>query len=239
MSFYSVFKDVTNNISSQSNVCAILLIGKTGSSTESNFEKLNDVDLLIVYDQNVPFERQVEDIDNVPFDISYISIYDLITQIEAKSPLWINMIVGSKIFYTKNELIFGIVDRVKDIYYSGTAKLRKDEVELIRFNLTQKYNDIAKRLGDTTLSNYLMIKLFDTVIENYYRINCIWYPRTKYLFENLEARDELLWELSEKFIFECVSETKIILLKKLLVHVLEPFGGLLNTWAKGPYEITL
>ena len=239
MDYYKAFLDVVENIKEQSNVSAVLLIGKTGSTIESEFNNLSDVDLLVVYDSNIVFERQVEEIDGVPFDISYISIYDLITQIEAKSPLWINITIGSKIYYSKNELIFGIIDRVKDIYFSGTAKLKEEDIHFIRFSLTQKYADVSKRMKDVILSSYLMLKLFDRVIEDYYKLNSIWYPREKYLFDDLEATDKELCRLSKDFIYECTAKRKLILLKEILERVLEPFGGLSHTWAKGPYEITL
>lgn len=239
MDYYKVFLDVVDKIKEQSDTCALLLIGKTSHALENQFNSLNDVDLLVVTDKNKEFERQVEDIEGVPFDISFISIYDLITQVEAKSTLWINMTIGAKIYYSKNELIFGIVDRVKDIYYSGTVKLKEEDVHFIRFNLTQKCKDVSKRMKDVVLSSYLMIKLFDRIIEDYYKLNSIWYPNSKYLFDNLEAVDPVLSKLSKDFIYECTASRKLVLLKELLERVLEPFGGLSYTWPKGPYEITL
>ncbi len=239
MGYYKEFLEVAKKITDECDVCALLLIGKTSTTSEEDFHKLNDIDLLVVYDKNVGYERQVEDIKEVPFDISFVSIYDLITQIESKSQLWINMVIGSKIYYSKNELIFGIIDRVKDIHYSGTQKLSDEAIRWIRFNITQKHIEIKNRIDDVINSNYLMSKLFDRALEDYYSLNKLWYPNPKYLIEKLEVTDEKLCKLAKDFIFECSVGRRSIILKEILEYILEPFGGLLYNWPKGPYEITL
>lgn len=239
MSYHKAFINMTEKIRELDGVIAILLLGKIASVSEQDFDKLNDIDLLVVYDKNIGYERQVELIDGIPFDISYISIFDLITQIESKSTLWINMIVSSKIYSSKNELIFGIIDRVKDIYFAGTVKLKNGDIDLIRFNITQNIITIKNRKDDKVLLKYLLNKLFDTLVEDYYRMNAIWYPSSKYLFDDLEKIDTKLSDLSKKFISLCDEKEKMDVLDEIVDYVLKPFGGFLKTWAKGPYEITL
>lgn len=179
MDYYKVLKDVVESIKEDEHVVAILTIGKTAKVKDFNFNPLNDVDLLIVYDSNRPFERQVEDIQGVPFDISFISIFDLITQVENKSIIWVNMMIGAQIYYSKNELVFGIIDRVKDIYLNGTVALDQAEIDFIRFTLSHKLKDVKNRMDDPILSKFLMQLLFHQILEDYYTLNARWFPNPK------------------------------------------------------------
>lgn len=238
MSYHEHFLSIVNRIKEEDNIAAILLIGKTAKVPEDNFDQLNDVDLLVVYENNRDFERQVEMINGVPFDISYISIFDLITQVEGRSIIWINMIMGAKIYFAKNELIFGIIDRVKDIYLSGTGKLSEEDVEFIRFKLSQQLVDIENRTKDVILASFLMHQLFNQSLENYYALNAMWLPNPKNMIENLEVIDENLSKMVKDFIFECTSKRQHAILIDIVDYVLEPFGGRLLTWKKGHYHIS-
>lgn len=237
MSYYSVFQEVIQDIKVEDNITAILFIGKTAKVKDKNFDHLNDIDLLIVYENNRPFERQVERIKDVPFDISYISIFDLITQVEGRSKIWVNMMMGASIYFAKNELVFGIIDRVKDIYLNGTVKLKQEDIQFIRFTLSQKLIDIENRMKDVILSSYLMQRLFNQAIEDYYALNAMWVPNGKNLFDNLEVVDYDLCQLSKQFIYECTAKGQLEHLEKIVDHVLSPVGGRLLTWHKGPYNI--
>lgn len=105
MEYYKAFINMTDELKKDDSIAAILLIGKTARTEEADFNALNDVDLLVVYESNCSFERQIEQIHGVPFDISYISIFDMITQVEGRSLIWVNMMMGAKVFYAKNELV--------------------------------------------------------------------------------------------------------------------------------------
>lgn len=238
MNYYDVFLEITESFKNEPSVVAILLIGKTARAQGRNFDHLNDVDLLIVYENNRPFERQIERIKDVPFDISYISIFDMITQVEGRSQIWVNMMMGAQIYYSKNELIFGIIDRVKDIYLNGTNILKSEDVEFIRFNLSQKIIDIENRMKDSVLSRYLMQRLFKLLLEDYYALNAIWPPHPKNTFENLEVVDSKLFQLARKFIVENDVKLQLSYLKEMVEYTLKPFGGPLTTWKKGHYNIS-
>lgn len=237
MSYYDVFLKVMDSLKKEEKVAAILLVGKTARVKPNQFNELNDVDLLVVYESNVPFERQVENIDGVPFDISYISIFDLITQVEGRSIIWVNIIMGAQVYHSSNELVFGIIDRVKDIYLNGTTKLNKEDIEFARFSLSQKLVDIENRMKDVVLSSYLMQKLFNKAIEDYYALNSMWLPNPKNMFENLEIVDAELCHLAKQFVYECTAKRQLQLLVDIVTHVLEPHGGRLTTWKKGHYHI--
>lgn len=236
MSYYDVFLKVTESIKKEK-IAAILLVGKTARVKDRNFDDLNDVDLLVVYETNRSFERQVERIEGVPFDISYISIFDLITQVEGRSVIWVNIIMGAQVYHSENELIFGIIDRVKDIYLNGTSKLSQEDIGFVRFSLSQKLVDIENRMKDVVLSSYLMQRLFNQIIDDFYALNAMWLPSAKYMFENLEVVDAQLCDLSKQFVYECTAKGQLVLLEKIVDHVLSPFGGRLTTWEKGHYHI--
>lgn len=237
MNYYNVFLEITESFKNEPSVVAILLIGKTARAVDKNFDHLNDVDLLIVYENNRPFERQIERIKDVPFDISYISIFDLITQVEGRSQIWVNMMMGAQIYFSKNELIFGIIDRVKDIYLNGTTTLKSEDIEFIRFNLSQKIIDIENRMQDSVLSRYLMQRLFKLLLEDFYALNAIWPPHPKNTFENLEVVDSNLFKLAKKFIVENDVACQLEYVKQMVEYIVEPFGGPLTTWKKGHYNI--
>lgn len=238
MDYYKVFLEITEQLKTEDSVAAIMLIGKTARVDQDQFNDLNDVDLLVVYENNRPFERQIERLSDVPFDISYISIFDLITQVEGRSLIWVNMMMGAKTYFTKNELIFGIIDRVKDIYLNGTNELIDEDVRFIRFNLSQKLLDINNRMHDVVLSSFLMQRLFRQTLDDYYALNAIWPPHPKNTFENLEVVDHLLCDLAKKFVCECEPGLRLDLLSQMVDHVLKPHGGQLDTWEKGHYKIS-
>jgi predicted nucleotidyltransferase len=238
MNYYRKFQEVFEQLKEEEHLAAILLVGKTAKAKEGAFDHLNDIDLLVVFDNNREFQRQVENIDVVPFDISYISIFDLITQVEERSEIWVNMIMGAKVYFSKNELIFGIIDRVKDIYLNGTGNLPEEEIKFIRFNLSNKLNDVMNRQSDVIVSSYLMQRLFDMTMTDYYAIKAIWQPSAKNLFDHLKVIDETLCNLSKEFIYECTAKGKLLVLEKIIDYVLEPIGGRLNTWEKGHYHIS-
>jgi hypothetical protein len=236
--YYNVFLEQVDNLKEEPSVVAILLIGKTARAVDKKFNHLNDVDLLVVYENNRPFERQIEVIEDVPFDISYISIFDLITQVEGRSLIWVNMMMGAQIFFSKNELIFGIIDRVKDIYLNGTNQLQDEEIQFIRFNVSQKIIDVENRKDDLILSGYLMQLLYNQVLEDYYALNAIWPPHPKNIFENLEVVDHDLCQLAKLFVNECTANRRLELLREIVDHVVKPHGGRLTTWKKGHYNIS-
>lgn len=237
MDYFKKFEQVIESLKEDPSLAAILLIGKTAKVDERDFNDLNDVDLLAVYEVNRLFERQVEHLDGIPFDISYISIFDLITQVEGRSNIWVSIMMGAKIYYSKNELVFGIIDRVKDIYLNGTSTLKDEDVNFIRFTLTQKIKDIENRVKDVVLSGYLMQRLFNQVLEDYYTLNALWPPHAKNAFENLEVVDGDLCKLSKDFVYECTIKRQLELLKQIVEKVLEPHGGPLLEWPKGHYHI--
>ena len=238
MDYYKALQEVVEEIKLDNHVVAVLTIGKTAKVKSHEFNSLNDVDLLIVYDSNRSFERQVELIQDVPFDISYISIFDLITQVEGRSTIWVNMMIGAQIYYSKNELVFGIIDRVKDIYLNGTTSLEKEDIDFIRFTLSQKFTDIKNRMKDKTVAKFLMQLLFQQLLEDYYVLNAIWFPNSKNLIEKLNIVSEPLCELSKEFINAWSLDEQLIIIEKMLQWVLEPFGGTLYEWKKGHYYIS-
>jgi len=235
--YYKAFLEKTEELKNEDSVVAILLIGKTARAEKEKFNHLNDIDLLVVYENNRSFEREIENIDGIPFDISYISIFDMITQVEDRSLIWVNMMMGAKIFFAQNELIFGIIDRVKDIYLNGTGEIKAEDLKFIRFNLSQKLIDIENRIHDVVLSSFLMQRLFMQVLEDYYTLNEIWQPHPKNTFENLDVVDPKLCHLAKTFVYECTAKRQFELLAEMVTYVLEPFGGRLMTWEKGPYNI--
>lgn len=237
MSYYQKFEEVIEQVKQEENIAAILFIGKTAKATNRMFDHLNDIDLLIVYENNRPFERQVEIIDGVPFDISYISIFDLITQVEGRNKIWVNMIMGAQVYEAKNELVFGIIDRVKDIYLNGTVKPKDEDIRFIRFTLSQKLQDVKNRMQDVILSSYLMQRLFNQAIEDYYTLRAMWVPNAKNMIDNLAVVDETLCNLSKQFIYECTAKGQLEILETIVKHVLEPYGGFLTQWPKGHYNI--
>lgn len=237
MNYYEAFLEVVEPFKAEESIVAILFVGKTAKAKNKNFDQLNDIDLLLIYANNRPFERQVEKINGVPFDISYVSIFDLITQVEGRCEIWVNIIMGAQIYFSKNELVFGIIDRVKDIYLNGTIKLKEEDILFIRFTLTQKLIDIKNRMNDVILSGYLMQRLFHQAIADSYTLTSIWIPAPKNLFDNLEVVNPALCHLSKEFVSECTIEGQLHVLEAIIDLVLEPFGGRLDTWKKGHYNI--
>lgn len=237
MDVKKIVYDVIGRLKKDNELIAILLIGKAAKTAHDNFHILNDIDLLAVYDDKRKFERQVEKIKSVPFDISFVSIYDLIHQIDDKHTMWLNILMNGTIYYAKNELIYGVIDRAKSIYLEGPKLLTDLGQAHIRFDLTHQLESIQNRMKDHAVVTYLMNTLFNETIKAYYALNNMWIPKPKKMFKDLEIHERDLYHMALNFQVTHAVHNKMEILESMVIEVLLPFGGLLDRWEKGPFDI--
>ncbi len=236
MEKFKVFKRFADEVKKDNDVIAILLSDKAALLSNEEFDELHYIDVIVVYSSNLTSEREYTKIDGLIFDVRYISIFDLITYIEKNSRFWINDLARAKVYYAKNEIIFGLIDKVKSIYLNGTKKLSDEEIEYIRFDLTLKMRNVYLNRNCKFLIHFLVEELFIKIIESYYTLHSIWLPELKNIFNNLRTIDYKFCDLTEKFILSNSIDDKIENLDLLLDYLLKPFGGDIDELEKKEYK---
>lgn len=236
MKRYDIFKKVVNNITREYHVNSILIVGKGAAATEEEFDALNDIDIVVVLNDRTDFQRQVENIYDVPFDISYISIYELISCIEAREPIWVNMLNHCKPFIVTDEIMAGIISRAKELWVVGPQEVTEMEKKYIRFEITQLISDLDNRMGDPVNARYLMFEIFSTLIKRFYTLKGIWLPKRKYRLQGIERADLVFYSMIMSYLETNSLEGSRELIGKMTDRLLEPIGGKLSVWEKGEFH---
>ena len=227
----SKIKNVIENIK-KSNEC--LSCGFIGSGLTQN---QRDVDILVIYNSNRSFQREVVDIKGLEFDISYISIFDIENEVEKKSTIWTNALAKYKALFCNSDLLEKKVNNLvkKSIYLleSNLYNSCEDNIKFIRFDLTKKFMYLKSVTSDEVLLKYLKNTYIKYLVECYYELNNLIIPKEKSQLKKIMDLDSNLYKL----IGDYYSDESIEALDKVLDSVLKNFGGKLFEFSKGIYPI--
>jgi len=232
---YRVFRKVVNEIIEEYDANSVLIVGKGANTKPEDFDQLNDIDILIVTNSRINFNRQVEVLYDVPFDISYISIFELISCIEGKEAIWVNMLNSCQAFYETDELMSGIILRAKEIWEQGPHSLSEMEKKLIRFEITQLFVDMENRIHDPIVASYLINEIFSSLVKRFYALNGIWLPKRKYRIQSIETIDKVFYDLVIEYLSVSGLQERKDTVEKMINKILSPIGGKLYKWEKGEF----
>lgn len=236
MNILKIYKDKIEEIKSNTSALSIILVGSAVNTRDEDFDKLKDIDMFIITNDN-SFQREVVNIDNIEFDISYMPKNLLKIGIEEKWPFLINALSKYKIIYNKIDDMKLLLEKISYIYKKGPDSMDRQEVDYIRFNLFQKFEDMMVRREDEVNFQFLVHSLLNDILIAYLKINNIWIPKDKKILAVIKKNDNDLYNMCKNFILEYKQDRKIILLDKILSYVLMPVGGRLKYWEKGNFPL--
>lgn len=218
-------------------VLSILLIGAGSKIEEKDFNTLKDIDLFVITDENYGFQREIIEVEDALFDISYMSLDALKKAIDDEMTFLINALQSYRIVYSELEDLEKLLDRIKFIYNRGPQNLGPDEVNYIRFKLYQDYEDIFFRREDVQNSLFLMNNLFREILIAYFKLNNRWVPKDKKILNYLQNLDKILYNLCIDFADEEDSNEKLRKLEEILNYVLMSHGGAIKLWKRGRFPL--
>lgn len=228
-----IFHKIIEDIVEKEDPYGILLVGSLARMDELQVEKARDVDLFVI-NNSKNFKRQVENIEGLEFDISFMPIELLNKSTDEKLSSIICVLSKSKILYkSKNNTLNSSLKMIESIYEEGPQKLTKEDINYERFKLTQSYFTLESRRKDRLNFNFLKGVFLSELITCYFILNNIWMPPNKRMLKSI--KDDKLKSLLEEHLtnnkFSDV-EDEIKSLNNLLDLVLEKFGGKLDFWEK-------
>jgi hypothetical protein len=219
---------------------AIFLVGKAVAVSEDEYHKLSDVDLVVVRLAESPFERQIEDVNGLSMDISYISLGDLKTQIVLENHVWLEVAAKGSVIHVQEWFSGALVDIREDassIISRGPKRPDSNEIAFLRYTAGQSLVDLGKRSEGDIEFEYLAWNLIEDLIRISFRLGAIWPVKPKKQLMNVERHDPELHAIIGGFTRSSEKRVKLELLQKMARHVLEPVGGTTLTFAKGIYPL--
>lgn len=228
-----ILQRIIGNIVEKEDPYGILLVGSLSRMKVLEVEKARDIDLFIIT-KGEDFQRQVENIEGLEFDISYLPIGLLKKSIEERLSSIICVLSKSKILYkSKNNTLNSSLKMIESIYEEGPQKLTIKDIDYQRFKLTQSYLTLKSRRKDRLNFNFLKGAFISELVTCYFLLNNIWMPPNKRMLKSIE--DKKLKSLIDENI-SCTNADDIEenqkCLERTFNHVLEPFGGRLDFWEK-------
>ncbi len=221
----------------QEEVQGILLIGAGARAGEDELQHLNDLDFLVITAKSHSYEREVYEIENVKFDLSYISLDLLKAGLKEKWPWLLSALAHYKIIFKRGDELDDILKNAARIYSLGPRALEKTEIRCLRFSLYQSWVDLMNRRCDPINSAFLANNLFKEVLVSYFKLNNIWVPKDKKVLDSISKTDQELFQLCTSFLAEQALDRKIAILEDILTYVLKPFGGILEHWERGEFPL--
>lgn len=215
----------------------ILLIGAGAKVAKEELEYLNDLDFLVITTKNRSYQREIGQRGKIRVDISYIPLALLYTGLEEKWPWLLSALVHNKILFKRGDGLDEVIKKGVRVYSLGPRALEDMEIRYLRFSLYQSYLDLMQRRGDSLNSLFLAQNLFKEALVAYFKLNKRWVPKDKKILESISGADPKLFQLSESFLETQDMNQKIFILKNILNHILEPFGGVLQHWKKGEFPL--
>ncbi|KNF09203.1 nucleotidyl transferase domain-containing protein [Gottschalkia purinilytica] len=230
--YNEIFKRKIDDIVKKENPYGILLVGSASKQEKIDFENITDLDIFVIL-KNGEFEREVVNIEDIDYDVSYISIESLEFCIKNKISSVINVLANGKVIYKSGDTIDNILYQIKELYKAKPDKPLDYEKDYIRFKLTQQYFTVLNRKDDEINFEFLANIFIKDMIISYLKLNQRWILPDKKLLK--EIKDDTLENIIKSYYKTNNINNKIQSLKMALEYIIEPFGGKLNYWKKGIY----
>lgn len=239
MNILNIFSEKIEKILEDKDVNTILIIGSGSIISENDLDKIRDIDLLVTIERDAEFEREVGNYRGVEFDISYISMKDLRTELEQERTFLVTALNQYRFVYKKNNKIDPLLNYAKELYLRGPYenRINKKNKDFIRFMLYQQFGELGIGKKDEVNLAFLTNQFFSNILVAYYRLNNLWTPKDKKLINNIMKTNEALY--NKAVLFQRSSDIlhRIEILQDMMEYVLEPFGGVLKEWEKGSFPL--
>lgn len=232
---------VINSLISQDDVLAIGYIGSLAKKFD--LSECRDVDLLVVVDDDKPFEREIYSLDTLEFDISYISISEIENQIGTRSVIWVKAIKDYRAIYLQNESIKEKITQNKEIvndFYNKYDKISDlqnlDHIKFLRYDISNKLEYVIRKKDDVVLYNHLKCSFILDLVRLYFEINNIIIPKAKKQINEIKNIDEVLYKMLEEYYKDNQIDDEKFLFT-MTDYVLSKHGGRLYEFEKGYYPV--
>ena len=188
---YDTYMKEINILKSNINTRAIILVG---SSKDKDFTKgdckINDIDIFVIVEkQNVDQIRKIKTVNNIEFDINFISIEGSQNLIKNKTYFFLKVKDGNLIYDIDNtgEEIMKLCE---EVYNEGPDKLSSKEKV---FMLNELKSDILRLREKNNFDDFeydFLINLYlIKAIRLYFITNDKWLPKDKKLLKSLRKED--------------------------------------------------
>lgn len=214
---YDTYMKEINILKSNINTRAIILVG---SSKDKDFTKgdckINDIDIFVIVEkQNVDQIRKIKTVNNIEFDINFISIEGSQNFIKNKTYFFLKVKDGNLIYDIDNtgEEIMKLCE---EVYNEGPEKLSNKEKI---FMLNELKSDILRIREKNNFDDFeydFLINLYlIKAIKLYFITNDKWLPKDKKLLKSLKKEDCTFYEK----VFLVQGESKLEYLLKIVDHL--------------------
>lgn len=211
---YDTYMKEINILKSNINTRAIILVG---SSKDKDFTKgdckINDIDIFVIVEkQNVDQIRKIKTVNNIEFDINFISIEGSQNLIKNKTYFFLKVKDGNLIYDIDNtgEEIMKLCE---EVYNEGPDKLSSKEKV---FMLNELKSDILRLREKNDFDDFeydFLINLYlIKAIKLYFITNDKWLPKDKKLLKSLKKEDYTYYEK----VFLVRGESKLEYLLKIV-----------------------
>lgn len=239
MQILETYEKIKRDFLKHDGIAGIFLVGRGAKVSKDEFDTLNDIDLLVIYDNDHLFMRKVEIIEGIMFDISYISMATIRELIDKKVPRWITIIGNGKsqgIFNTKLE---EMIEETVELYKNGTPKLSEDQIEVERFLISSKFEDVVNRMDNEPEAMFLIDLLLKKITLTYFNFKSLWPCPDKKLLSVLKDVDTKAYDYCNSIILERNLEKRVGILREFVLYILEPYGGMCSTIEKRQFPVNL
>ncbi len=232
-----------NLISSLKKEEDVLSIGYIGSLAKKfDLSTCKDVDLMVILGSDKAFEREIYVLDNLEFDISYISFEEIERQINKKTSIWLKAISDYRVIYYKNQNIIKKIEKIKkniDDFknkYDKISDLQNlDHIKFLRYDITSKLECLLSRKSDLIAYNHMKNSFILDLINLYFEINNMIIPKVKKQIGEIRKTDEIFYNMLEEYYRNQIDDERFLF--TITDHVLKGHGGRLYEFEKGYYPV--
>lgn len=223
------YKKQLENFKQNPDVVGVLLVGKGATTKEEDFERLNDVDLIILTVSGEKNRRSVEIIEGVDFDMSYLPVTFVEKGLETLNLLWIEILANGRIVYDQG--ITPLVERCKSLWKEGPAPLSNLKKQYWSFYLTSALEDIRNRLSTPALAKYLMMDFLNSMMQVVFKLDCRFQPlKKKRWLDLVKVLRPAIGKQIEEIILLTSVEEQFQCIEQLYQVIVSELGGPCPTW---------
>ena len=193
---YNTFVEVIEKLKMDENVKSIIHVGSSKNKIYEDSNSINDIDLFIIVEKQEANQiRKIKNINNIEFDLNFISIEGSRHFIEEKTYFFLKIKDGN-ILYDENNIGRGILSLCEEKYKEGPDKIPLEDKQ---FQVNQLLSDISrlsnKDIYEEFEYDFLIYMYLYNIIKTYYIINDIWVPKDKKLLKSLKNQNIELYKL--------------------------------------------
>lgn len=193
---YNTFINVIENLKKDNNTKSIILVGSCAKKNLETDCNINDIDIfIIVENQEKDQIREIKLINDIEFDMNFISIKGSENFIKDKTYFFLKLFEG-KLLYDVNNIGKDIMNLCKVKYEEGPNKLSNKEKILQKEQLLSDISRLAYRGEFDDFEYCFLINIYlSKVIKLFYIINDKWLPKDKKLLKSLKEDDYTMYKL--------------------------------------------